>query len=443
MDWKKTYKKRTKTAEEAVNYIKSGDRVVIGHASGSPEYLLHKMVENSKTYKNVELINMVPMGESEYCNPEYEGVFQHRSFFAGGKARELIADGKADYIPRNFSEIPSLFKDGALPVDVALIQVSPPDKKGYLSLGVSVDYTLEAALRAKIVIAEVTDYMPVTAGHSFLHVNQIDHFVVSNAPLIELSPPKIGDIEKALGKNIAKLVNDGDCLQLGIGAIPDATLTFLTGKKDLGIHSEMISDGVMNLVEQGVITGERKTFHKNKIVITFAMGTASFYRWLDHNPMIEMYPVQYCNDPWVIAKNDNLISINSAISVDLLGQVAADMIGNRQFSGVGGQVDFVRGARMSKGGKSVIAIPSTAAQGKKSRIVAALEPGQAVTTSRNDVDYVVSEYGIAALNGKSVRERAEALISIAHPDFREQLKDDFANLFYKLDALSIIIDKAC
>lgn len=433
MDWKKIYNERVKTAEEAVNFIKSGDRVVVGHATGSPEYLLHKMVENSEAYENVELVHMVAMGDSEYCNPEYEGIFWHRSIFAGGKARKLLAEGKADYTPRNFSEIPSLFQDDVLPVDVALIQVSPPDKTGHVSLGVSVDYTLEAALKAKTVIAEVTSYMPATAGHSFLHVSDIDHFVVSNAPVIELPPPRIGDVEKAIGENVAKLINDGDCLQLGIGAIPDATLTFLTEKKDLGIHSEMISDGVMTLVEKGVITGRRKTLHKNKIVITFAMGTAKFYRWLDNNPMIEMYPVDYCNDPCVIAKNDNLISINSAISVDLLGQVAADMLGTKQFSGVGGQVDFVRGARMSKGGKSIIALPATAAKGTKSRLVAGLEPGQAVTTSRNDVDYVVTEFGIAALSGKSVRERAKALIAIAHPDFRDQLKEDFAKLFYELD----------
>ena len=432
MDWKKTYNERLETAEEAVKAIKSGDRIVVGHATASPELLLHTMTENSQDLKDVELVHMVPMGKSEYCLPEYEGKFWHRSVFAGGPTRKLIAEGKADYTPCNFSEIPLLFRNNILPVDVALIKVSQPDKSGYVSLGVSVDYTLEAALRAKTVIAEVSSHMPATSGYSFLHVSQIDRFVESEDPVIELPPPKIGETEKAIGENVAKLINDGDCLQLGIGAIPDATLTFLTEKKDLGIHSEMISDGVMNLVELGVVNGCRKTLHPGKIVITFAMGSKKFYDWLDKNPMIEMYPVDYCNSPSVSCKNDNLISINSAISVDLLGQVAADTLGTKQFSGVGGQVDFVRGARMSKGGKSIIAIPSTAARGTKSRLVAALEYGQAVTTSRNDIDYIVTEYGIAHLNGQSVRDRAKALISIAHPDFRDELQKDFEKLYYKL-----------
>ena len=432
MSWEKIYRDRLKSAKEAVAFIKSGDRVVAGHATGSPELLLQAMVRNSKAYKDVEIVHMVSMGKTEYCLPEYEGAFWHRSLFAGASTRKVLSQGKGDYTPCNFSEIPQLFKDDVLPVDVALITVSPPDKSGYVSLGVSVDYTMEAAIRAKIVIAEVTAHMPRTCGYSFLHVSQIDHFVESDLPVIELPPPHIGEVESAIGGNVAQLIHDGDCLQLGIGAIPDATLTFLTDKKDLGIHSEMISDGVMNLVESGVVNGRRKTLHPSKIVISFAMGSGKFYEWLDGNSMIEMYPVDYCNDPFIIAKNDNMVSINSAISVDLLGQVAADTLGAKQFSGVGGQVDFVRGAKRSKGGRSIIAIPSTAVKGTKSRIVASLEPGQAVGTSRNDVDYIITEYGIAHLRGRSVRERAKALINIAHPDFREALKDDFGRLFYDL-----------
>lgn len=432
MSWKEIYKERLTTAEEAVQNIKSGDRVVAGHATASPETLLDAMVENSEAYENVEIVHMVSMGKTGYCKPEHEGSFWHRSIFAGASTRKLIAEGKADYTPCNFSEIPLLFREEILPVDVALITVSQPDKSGFVSLGVSVDYTMEAALKAKTIIAEVTPNMPATCGHSFLHVDQIDYFIETERKIIELPPPAIGDVEKAIGENVAGLINDGDCLQLGIGAIPDATLTFLTEKKDLGIHSEMISDGVMTLVEKGVINGRNKTLHPTKIVITFAMGSEKFYKWLDKNPMIEMYPVDYCNDPVVVSKNDNLVSINSAISVDLQGQVAADTLGTIQFSGVGGQVDFVRGAKMSRGGRSIIAIPATAAKGKKSRIVAALESGQAVTTSRNDVDYIVTEFGVAQLRGKSVRDRAKALISIAHPDFREELEEDFEKLFYKL-----------
>jgi 4-hydroxybutyrate CoA-transferase len=432
MDWKKIYKERTTSADEAVSHIKSGDRIVAGHATGSPEVLLKALTENAQGLKDVEIVHMVSMGESRYCLPEYEGIFRHRSLFAGPKTRKLLAEGKGDYTPCHFSEIPLLFRNEILPVDVALITVSPPDKSGYVSLGVSVDYTMEAALKAKKVIAEVTPEMPSTCGYSFLHVSQIDHFVESTAPIIELAPPKIGDTEKAIGENVAKLIKDGDCLQLGIGAIPDATLTFLTEKKDLGIHSEMVSDGVMHLVEKGVVNGRKKNFHPGKIVICFAMGSRKFYQWLDNNSMIEMYPVDYSNDPFLIAKNDNMVSINSAISVDLLGQVAADTLGSVQFSGVGGQVDFVRGAKLSKGGRSIIALPSTAAKGTKSRIVSALEPGQAVTTSRNDVDYIVTEFGIAHLGGHSVRERAKALISVAHPDFRQGLEEEFGKLFYRL-----------
>ena len=431
MNWQNYYRDMTTTADEAVKKIKSGDRVVAGHATGSPETLLSAMVENSSELKDVEIVHMVAMGETAYCRTEHQDAFRHHSLFAGGTTREVIARGLADYTPCFFKDNPGLFKDGQLPVDVALITVSPPDKSGNVSLGVSVDYTLQAALSARTVIAEVTPHMPAIPGTSFLHVSDIHAFVETDRPPIAMNPPSIGDLERAIGANVAQLIRDGDCLQLGIGAIPDAVLTFLDGKKDLGIHSEMISDGVMNLVEKGVVTGRKKNCHPYKIIITFAMGTPELYQWLDRNSLIEMYPVNYTNDPFVIGKNDNMVSINSAISVDLLGQVAADTLGTKQFSGVGGQVDFVRGAKVSKGGRSIIALPATAAKGKVSRIVPALAQGQAVTTSRNDVDYIVTEYGIAHLRGKTVRQRARALIEISHPDFRDQLSDDFQALFVK------------
>lgn len=430
MNWQRTYQERTTTAVEAVKQIKSGSRVVAGHATGSPETLLSAMVENSSNLKDVEIVHMVSMGKSAYCLPEHQEAFHHHSLFAGGVTRELIAQGKADYTPCFFKDIPGLFKDGQLPVDVALITVTAPDKSGNVSLGVSVDYTLQAALSAKIVIAEVTPHMPTIPGTSFLHVSQIDAFVETDRPIIAMDPPVIGEIERAIGANVAELIRDGDCLQLGIGAIPDAVLTFLDDKRDLGIHSEMISDGVMYLVEKGVITCRKKNYHPYKIIITFAMGTPEFYKWLDNNSLIEMYPVDYTNDPFIIAKNDNMVSVNSAISVDLLGQVAADTLESKQFSGVGGQVDFVRGVKGSSGGRSIIAVPSTAAKGKKSRIVPTLGVGQAVTTSRNDVDYIITEYGIAHLRGRTVKQRAQALIEIAHPDFRDQLYEDFRALFF-------------
>ena len=423
MNWKDYYESRQIDLHAAASLVKSGDRVVAAHACGSPEPLLDALVQRAGALNQVEIVHMVSMGKSTYCKLENVSSFHHNSLFAGGNTRAAINEGRADYTPCFFSEVPWLFRDGTLPVDVAMITVTPPDKVGNVSLGVSVDYTRQAALSAKKVIAEVTPHMPRTFGTSCLHVTEIDHFVLSERPILEIRIPEIGVLEQAIGSHAAQLIRDGDCLQLGIGAIPDAVLSFLDGKNDLGIHSEMISDGVMRLTEAGVVTCRRKNLHNSKIIITFAMGTRNFYNWLDNNSMIACYPVDYTNNPFIIAQNDNMVSINSAIAVDLLGQVAADTLGAQQFSGVGGQVDFVRGARRSKGGRSIIAMPSTAAKGKVSRIVTNLEPGQAVTTSRNDVDYVVTEHGIAHLRGKTVRQRAETLIEIAAPEFREVLRE--------------------
>ncbi len=429
MNWKTYYTRRILAAQEAVKAIHSGDRVVQGAACGEPTCLVEAMVDRADELEAVEIVHMVSMGKARYCQPEYARSFRHNSLFVGGTSRQAVNEGRGDYTCCNFSEIPLLFRNNLLPVDVALITVSPPDKLGFVSLGISVDYTKQAALSAKTVIAAVNPNMPRIGGDSYLHVTDIDYFVPTDEPLIELKPPVLGDLEKAIGSNVASLIRDGDCLQLGIGALPDAVLSFLGEKNDLGIHSEMISDGAMNLVEAGVITCKRKTFKPRKAVITFAMGTQQFYRWLDDNGMMESYPVDFTNDPFIIAQNDNMVSINSAISVDLQGQVAADTLGPKQFSGIGGQVDFVRGANRSKGGRSIIAMPSTAAKGKASRIVAALDRGQALTTSRNDVAYVVTEHGVANLKGKTIRQRAEALIAIAAPQFRDQLREEFFELY--------------
>jgi 4-hydroxybutyrate CoA-transferase len=424
LKWKDYYNSRIVSAREAVKCIKSGDRVVLGHACGEPRTLPNAMVERANELRDVEVVHMVAMGEGRYAKPEMEGHFRHNGFFIGGPTRKAVAEGRADYTPCYFHQIPGLFRDGVLPVNVALITVTPPDKHGYVNLGVSVDYTLQIAKSADIVIAEVNPNMPHTGGDSSIRVQEIDYFVPSELPLLELTPPTLGEVEKAIGSHIASLIKDGDCLQLGIGAIPDAVLSYLGNKKDLGVHSEMVSDGVMNLVEAGIINGSCKNLHNGKIVITFAMGSRKFYEWLDENPMVESYPVDYVNDPAVIAKNDNLVSINSALSVDLLGQVAADTLGPRQFSGVGGQVDFVRGAANSKGGRSIIALPATAAKGTLSRIAVTLDKGQAVTTGRYDIDYVVTEFGIAALKGRTNLQRVEALINIAAPQFRSQLRKE-------------------
>ncbi|MEN6441021.1 MAG: acetyl-CoA hydrolase/transferase C-terminal domain-containing protein [Syntrophobacter sp.] len=424
MKWQDYYNSRLLTAAEAAEKIKSGDRVVHAHACGEPKCLVDAMVARGDQLENVEIVHMVSMGEGKYCRPEYQKSFHHNSLFVGASTRKAVNDGRGDYTPCHFSEIPLLFRNNVLPVDVTLMTVSPPDKLGFVCLGISVDYTKQAAVSAKTAIAAVSPQMPRIGGDSYLHVSDISYFVPSTEPLIQLSPPVLGEVEKAIGSNVASLIKDGDCLQLGIGAIPDAVLSFLGEKNDLAIHSEMISDGVMKLVNEGVITCRRKTFHNGKIIISFAMGTNAFYEWMNENTMIEGYPVDFTNDPFIIAQNDNMVSINSALAVDCMGQVAADALGAQQFSGVGGQVDFVRGAARSKGGRSIIALPSTAAKGTQSRISATLSAGQAVTTSRNDVDYVVTEYGIAHLKGKTLRQRCAALVEVTHPDFREQLKED-------------------
>ncbi|MBP1745518.1 MAG: 4-hydroxybutyrate CoA-transferase [Deltaproteobacteria bacterium] len=414
----KQYRKKLRIAQDAVKIVKSGNRVVFSHACGEPRLLPGALVGRAKQLKDVEIVHMVPMGEALYCRPEYAKSFRHVALFSGAPTREAIWDNRGDYIPYVFSEIPFLF-NSTLPVDVAMVSVSPPDNNGFCSLGVSVDYTKSAVESAKTVIAEVNKTMPRTHGDSFIHVSDIDYFVEVDEPIAELKSVELTEVEKNIGKHVAELIDDGCCLQLGIGGIPDAVLFYLTDFKDLGIHSEMISDGVKNLVEKGVITGRRKTLHKGKIIVNFLMGTRGFYNWADDNPNIEMRTVDYTNNPYIIAQNKKMIAINSALEVDLLGQVCADTLGAKQFSGVGGQLDFVRGARLSEGGKAIIALPSSAKG--TSRIVPTLKTGAAVTTSRNDVDYVVTDFGIASLKGKTVRERMRSLINIAAPDTREEL----------------------
>ncbi len=413
------YRERTCSADEAVKLVKSGDRIVFSHAAGIPVELPDALVRRAAELRDVQIVHMVPMGPANYCRPEHAASFRHVALFTGGPTREAIWDNRADYIPYVFSEIPFLFET-LLPVDVAMITVSPPDKHGFCSLGVSVDYTKKAVETAKTVIAEVNRSMPRTHGESFVHLSDIDCFVEVEKPIMELQNGELTDVEMKIGSHVAELIDDGCCLQLGIGGIPDAVLRYLTSFKDLGIHSEMISDGVQHLVEKGVITGRRKSIHKGKIVVNFLMGSRRFYDWVDDNPIIEMRTVDYTNNPYVVAQNKNMIAINSALEVDLLGQVCADTLGPKQFSGVGGQLDFVRGARMAPGGKAVIALPSEA-KGGVSRITPTLKTGAAVTTSRNDVDYVVTDYGVASLKGKTVRDRMRALINVAHPGAREGL----------------------
>ena len=429
MSWQEYYRSRCITLQEAVEKIKSGDRVVYGHAVGEPSLLGDVLVQNKDRYSDLEIVHMVCMGKGEYCKPEMSQNFRHNSLFVGGLAREAIFEGRGDYTPCYFSEIPKLFKEGYLEIDVTLVQVSPPDKHGFCSLGVSVDYNKSAVECAKMVIVEVNDQMPRTLGDSFIHVTEIDYFVEVSHPVIELLPPEVTDVEKAIGENCASLIEDYSTLQLGIGALPNALLMFLRNKKDLGIHSEMISDGVVELIEQGIITNKKKTLHKDKIVVSFLMGTKKLYDFADNNPGFHMAPVDYVNNPYVIMQNYKMVSINSCVQIDLMGQVASESIGLKQISAVGGQVDFVRGANMSQGGKAIIALPATIGGGKISKIVPFLDQGSAVTTNRNDVNYVVTEYGIAELKGKTLRDRGRALINIAHPDFRPLLIGEWERRF--------------
>ena len=424
MTWRTWYKEHLFTPAQAVQQIKSGQRVVVAHACGEPSIILDALVANAAQYENVEIIHMVAMGKGAFCLSLYVIFFLLFAFFLGGSSGAAAAEGRMDFTPVYFSEIPSLLREDLRP-NVTLLQCSPPDAHGYVSLGVSVDYTKPAAEASDLVIAQVNPNMPRTLGDSFLHVTQIGCLVEADTPVIELAPPKIGDVERAIGENVASLVRDGDTLQLGIGAIPDAVLLFLKEKNDLGIHTEMFSDGVVELVEAGVITNKAKTLHRGQSVATFLMGTRRLYDYVSDNPAVAMYPVDYVNDPYVIGQNDNLVSINSCVQVDIMGQVVSTSAGLRQISGVGGQVDFVRGANLSKGGRAIMAMPSTTGKGKISKIVPFLDQGSAVTTTRNEVNYVITEYGIAKLKGKSLRQRAEALNRIAHPDFRDELTAEF------------------
>lgn len=427
MGWKELYNERKMTAEQAVGLIKSGDRISIGHACGEPSYLVDAVMARAEDYHDVEIVHMIAMGKSEYCKPEMAARFHHNSFFVSVNSRDCVNRGQGDFTPSFFFEIPQLFRT-TLPLDVAMVMVSPPNEYGMVSLGISVDYSYEAVKTAKTVIAQVNDQMPFTYG-ALLSVDEFDAFVEHSAPLIELQPSKIGEVEQAIGKYCATLINDGDTLQLGIGAIPDAVLMFLKDKKDLGIHTEMFSDGVVDLVREGVINNRCKNYHNGKFVATFLMGTRKLYDFVDNNPNVEMLPVSQVNHPVYAARNDNLVSINSCVQIDLTGQICSESVGAKQISGIGGQVDFIRSAALSNGGRSIIAIPSTAAQGTISKIVARLDDDAVVTTSRTDVDYVITEYGIAHLKGHTLRERARALIEIAHPDFRASLWDEFYRRF--------------
>ena len=421
MSWEAEYSQKIRAADEALRFVESGMRVYIQPGCAEPETLVEALMRRGPAVRDVEIVHMMTMGVAPYVAPEMAGHFRHNAVFIGSNVREAINDGRADYTPIYLSEIEELFESGAMPIDVALVEVSPPDSHGYCSFGVGVDTTLTAAKCARYVVAQVNDYMPRTYGDSFIHVSDIDAVVESSRPLCELKKPVVTDMHVAIARNVAGLIEDGAVLQTGIGGIPNAVLPFLMDRKDLGIHSELVSEGVIPLIEAGVLTGAQKNFKPGKIIVGFALGTKKLFDFVDNNPIFEFRPTAYTNNPERIACNDNMVAINSALQVDLTGQVCSDSIGNQFYSGIGGQVDFLRGASRSKGGKPIIAISSTAKGGTISRIVPMLSPGAGVVTSRGLVRYVVTEHGVAYLHGKSIRERAKALIEIADPKFRNEL----------------------
>lgn len=421
MSWQIEYKKKLRTPDEALRCVQSGMRVYIQPGCAEPETLVEALIRRAPFVEDVEIVHMMTLGAAPYVAPDMAGHFRHNAVFIGANVREAINDGRADYTPIYLSEIEELFESGAMPVDVALIEVSPPDSHGFCSFGVGVDTTLTAAKVARYVVAQVNDQMPRTYGDSFIHVSELDAVVESTRPLCALKHPEPTDLQIAIARHVAGLIDDGAVLQTGIGGIPDAVLPLLMDRKDLGVHSELVSDGAIPLIEAGVINGARKNFKPRKIILGFVLGTKRMFDFVDNNPIFEFHPTAWTNDPLFIVRNDNMVAINSALQVDLTGQVCSDSIGTHFYSGIGGQVDFLRGASRSKGGKPIIALPSTAKNGTISRISPMLDPGAGVVTSRGLIRYVVTEYGVAYLHGKSIRERAKALIEIAHPKFREEL----------------------
>ncbi len=426
MDWQTIYKSRLTTADEAVRSIVSGNRVFMTGNVSVPQKLLAALVDYAPELSDVEICQALTVGSSDYVKPEMEGHLHVNTLFIGDNVRKAVWEGRADFTPVLLSEFTLLFKNKVLPLDVAMIHISPPDEHGFCSLGVEVGLTKSPAESARIIIAEANEQMPRTLGDSFIHVSRLNHIVLVNYPIAELPMGSEGDdqISQKIGGHIAELIPDGATLQMGIGAIPDAVLNFLNNKKDLGIHSEMFSDGVVRLVEQGVINNARKTLHNGKILSGFVLGTRYLYKWVHDNPLCEFHRQEYVNDPFIIAQNEKMVAINSAIEVDLTGQVCADSIGPRFFSGVGGQLDFIYGASRSKGGVPIIAMPASITRKDGtiiSKIVPMLKQGAGVVTGRNHVHYVITEYGVADLYGKTVRQRVRALVNIAHPDFRADL----------------------
>jgi len=420
-DWKEKYKDKIRTAPEAMKLIKPGNSIFIGTGCGQPQYLVNALVEHSGQIYDAHIIHLLTMGSAPYADEKFREKFKMNSFFIADNVRDALKRGVGDYTPIFLSEIPNEFESGRIQIDVALISVTPPDVNGLCSLGVSIDIVKSAAANAKYVVAQVNQFMPRTFGDSFIHVNAIDMLVHHDEKVIEIPVPEPDETLRRIGENLARLVEDGSTIECGIGRIPQALADFLVYKKDLGIHTEMFSDWIIDLIESGAVTCAKKTLNRGKVVASFCMGSQRLYDYINNNPFFEFYPSEYVNDPFIISQHEKMVGINVALEIDLSGQVCSDSLGYQFYSGIGGQVDFNRGAARSRQGKAIIAMPSTAKKGQVSRIVPHLTEGAGVVTTRGDVHYVVTEYGVAYLHGKSIRERAMDLINIAHPKFRKEL----------------------
>lgn len=417
------YQSKLTTAAEAVRHVRDNDMIVVPTGVGEPPALLTALSEQRRDFRGVRVAQILPLRKYAYFDPETVEHVRHEAYFFGGASRPGGQEGWIDYIPAYFSELPELIRRGLTPADVVFAMASEMDAHGYFSLSLGADYTMAALAKAHAIVLEVNPHVPFANGHCHVHVSKVTALVESSEPILEVGLPKIGPVQEAIGKYVAELIPDGATLQIGYGGIPDAVVMQLTHKHDLGVHTEMIGDGIMSLVEAGVVTNRRKNYHPGKMLATFALGSKKLYQFMHRNPALEMHPVDVTNDPFLAGKNDNLIAINATMQVDLIGQCGSESLGFTPYSGTGGQADFVRAANRSQGGKAFIVLPSTAKNDTISRIVPTLKSGTHVTTSKNDVNYVVTEYGIAQLRGKSAKQRAEALIGIAHPDFRSELRE--------------------
>lgn len=417
------YLERRMTPADAAGFVRDGDTVVVPTGVGEPPALLHALSERRNALRNVAVSQILPLRKFAYLDPETRANIRHDAYFFGGATRAGGQAGWVDFIPAYFSELPMLIDRGLSPADVVVSMASPMDEHGYFSLALAPDYTMAAIRRARVVLLEVNPNVPFANGNCHIHISQVTGLVESAEELFEVGLPQIGPVQEAIGKYVADLIDDGATLQIGYGGIPDAVVMQLQHKRDLGIHTEMIGDGILSLIESGAVTNRQKTFMPGKTVATFALGSRRLYRHLHRNPAVEMHPVDFTNDPYIAARNDKLCAINATLQIDLLGQCGSESLGHLPYSGTGGQVDFVRAANRSKDGKAFIVLPSTAKNDTVSRIAPVLSPGTHVTTSKNDINYVVTEYGVAELRGKTAKQRAQALIGIAHPDFRAELRE--------------------